>query len=205
MSLRVHAILSGTTVNGPGTRTCVWVQGCSIGCGGCWNPNTWAVEGGTLWDPKALAKHVVEEAAEGTQGLSLSGGEPWQQAPAVLEFVLAVRSLRPSWDVFAWTGYTVEALKFRGAAAVALLEAVDLVVDGPYVAHKAKDNLRWRGSSNQRLVPMTPRGAVMLAEEMRREVGLSEFEIVIDPEGRVVMTGFPADDLPFVSVAQRSL
>ena len=191
-TLRVHAILHGTTVNGPGVRTAIWVAGCTIGCPGCWNPETWDPARGTAWGPNELAEAIVQGAAPDTQGLTLSGGEPFQQAGAVAEFVQATRKLRPAWDVFVWTGYTLEALLVQyqtNPAIGALLRQIDILVDGPYVAARRVDKKLWCGSDNQTVVPLTHRGR---AEVAKATGSPGEFEIQISPGGHVAVTGFPA-------------
>lgn len=184
--LRVHAILHGTAVNGPGIRTAIWVQGCSLGCPGCWNPETWAPGDGTDWEPAALAREVARTARPDTRGLTLSGGEPFQQAEALAKFVQEIRDIAPAWDVFCWTGYTLGQLR-RQPSAEALLDQIDLLVDGRYIERLRRDDLPWRGSRNQRILPLTLRGAVMATEAPRGP----EAEYHIAADGTVVATGFP--------------
>ena len=194
--LRVHAILHGTTVNGPGVRTAVWQAGCSIGCLGCWNPETWDPAGGTAWSPQDLVEAVVRDATPRTQGLTLSGGEPFQQAEAAAEFVRAVKALQPTWDVFVWTGYTLDDLVTKAQKEPAiqdLLRQIDILVDGPYKAAQRSPGKLWCGSTNQRVLALTPRGqGLVLAAQTAWALGdHDEFEVQISPGGHVVVTGFP--------------
>ena len=130
---------------------------------------------------------VVRDSEPGTVGLSLSGGEPFEQAEAVATFVAEVRRLRPDWTVFAWSGRTVESHRRAGGARAALLGLVDLLVEGPFVSSQAQAELAWRGSRNQRLVPLPSAGSLMAAVGDASVV--AEFSIGCD--GTVVATGFP--------------
>lgn len=196
MRLRVHGVIHGTTVNGPGIRTAVWTQGCTIGCPGCWNPETWGAAGGIQLHPDELAEAVVREAVPNTQGITLSGGEPFQQAEAAAEFVQGVKHRRPAWDVFVWTGYVLDDLATMAARTpgiAALLGQIDILVDGPYVVARRTSKKLWCGSANQRVLPLSPRGdGLATGAQIAWAVnGHDEFEVVANPDGTVVVTGFP--------------
>jgi anaerobic ribonucleoside-triphosphate reductase activating protein len=85
----------------------VWVQGCSLGCPGCWNPQAHTFDAGEEIDPTELASRVVREAPAGTEGVTLSGGEPMQQALSVYHFITMIHALRPDWSIGMFTGYTL--------------------------------------------------------------------------------------------------
>jgi anaerobic ribonucleoside-triphosphate reductase activating protein len=106
--IRIHqnAILHGTRANGPELRTCIWLQGCSLNCPGCHNPATHPLSGGTLWESQALARHIILHCAVGTKGITVSGGEPMQQADELLALILAVKAYRPDFSVGIFSGYT---------------------------------------------------------------------------------------------------
>lgn len=183
LALRVAETQPRCTVLGPGVRFGVWVQGCGIGCAGCISPQWIPAEGGS-WLPVAeLAERIVHEAVD---GLTLSGGEPFDQAGAVADLVRRVRARRDM-SVLSYTGYTLSHLRRHGTPDQhALLAALDLLVDGPYLRAKHAD-LRWRASTNQRVHHLTGRHAPLDATD-DRSAGL-QFDIAGD--GTVHFTGVP--------------
>lgn len=146
--LNVGELLLRSRANGPGVRAVVWVQGCSIGCPGCINRHLIPRRRRHLVDPVALCCRLREAAPE-VEGGTLSGGEPFDQAPACALFLAAARRL--DWSTMVYSGYRLEDLCARGEPAIErMLEEIDLLIDGPYRSDLAAD-LLWRGSSNQRI------------------------------------------------------
>lgn len=177
MIARVHAREPRSRANGPGTRFVIWLQGCSLGCAGCFNPTTHAQRGGELVDTAALLAEVA--ATRGIDGLTLSGGEPLQQAPAALELLLGARRLGLSTLIF--SGYTIDEI---GAQALgpAVLAHTDVLVDGRYVAGD-RVGAGLRGSANQQI-------HVLGRRHTRAEVEATPTaEIRIARDGSVVLTG----------------
>jgi anaerobic ribonucleoside-triphosphate reductase activating protein len=153
--LVVGRIADGTRVLGPGLRAVVWVHGCPLRCVGCVAPEDLPFEGGTRWVVAALAERFSALPAEVT-GLTLSGGEPMAQAGALTALVDRMRVDR-DWSVMAFSGFTLSWLRRKGDGAQrALLDRLDILVDGPYVAARHAD-LLWRGSTNQRVHFLTTR------------------------------------------------
>lgn len=155
----------------------------------CWNKQTHDSGGGVLVDPDVLAAQIVSGAHPRTSGLSISGGEPFQQAAGLFPFVVAIRRLRPDWSIFSWSGYTMEQIRSQGAPAQALLSVLDILVDGPFDARQRQEGLLWRGSANQRLIGLTPVGMQLLAMASFEEQAVSEW--TFGPNGEVVVSGFP--------------
>jgi anaerobic ribonucleoside-triphosphate reductase activating protein len=146
---------ASTAVLGPGRRAVVWVHGCPLRCPGCIAPEDLPFEGGRRWPVPALAARLAVLPPAVT-GLTLSGGEPMAQAGALAELVDLIRTGR-DWSVMAFTGFTLERLRGRGDAGQrALLDRLDILVDGPYVQSRHAD-LLWRGSVNQRVHFLTDR------------------------------------------------
>ncbi len=176
-------------VNGPGRRFTVWAQGCSRRCPGCFNPDLLAFEGGRAVEPGVLAGRAWARGRP--DGISLSGGEPFDQAAGLAAFVDAVRARPGGRDltVVAFTGYTVEQLAAGADDQRALLARVDLVVDGPFDPGRAAA-LPLRGSSNQRLVARTGAGQDLAA---RAGTAAGAFQVVLTPDGGVILTGFPPE------------
>lgn len=181
-TLRVARWLPRSSVNGPGERFVVWVQGCTLRCPGCWNPDTWSARGGRAVGIDELV--ALYRATPGVEGLTVSGGEPFQQAAAVAELAEAIRALGGS--VMLFTGYPLDALVTP--AHRRLLAAADLVVAGPYERARATRDAGWIASSNQRLHALTDRYP---ADVMPRSPG---FEIHVGSDGGLVVTGFPPED-----------
>jgi anaerobic ribonucleoside-triphosphate reductase activating protein len=129
---------------------------------------------------EAMRQHEVE-------GITFSGGEPFQQAEALAH--LAARCNEQGLNAAAFTGYAHEFLcsVHAPAGAHALLAQIDLLIDGPYTAALRREDLPLRGSSNQRLVPLTPAGR-KLADRVTDDLPMVEFNFT---SGKLAVTGFP--------------
>lgn len=149
--LRIGRVLHGTTAEGPGSRTAVWVQGCSIRCKGCINPHLFSARGGELVDPEDL---VAEAVSAGVEGLTLLGGEPFDQAAACAS--LARRARKAGLGIICFTGYTRESLE-QDEVAASLIAEIDLLVDGPYLIDCPEEERALVGSTNQRFIHLTTR------------------------------------------------
>ncbi|USF27785.1 Anaerobic ribonucleoside-triphosphate reductase-activating protein [Firmicutes bacterium ASF500] len=158
--------------NGPGVRVSLFVSGCTHRCEECFNPETWDFSYGSPFGEAEMEKILSFLAPDHIRGLSLLGGEPFEpenQAP-VLELVRRVREKLPQKTIWCYTGYLFEALAAGtvGDHSRALLEGLDVLVDGPFVLAKKDLGLRFRGSSNQRIIDVPASlaaGEVQLAEE----------------------------------------
>lgn len=144
--IRVAQVIEDTEAEGPGRRFAVWVQGCPLRCPGCCNPQMLRFEGGTETTPEELAARAL--ARSGLEGVSLLGGEPFAQAPALATFARLVRA--GGLSVMIYSGFTRAELEAR-ADATGLLAACDLLVDGPYERERPEPRRRWIGSANQGL------------------------------------------------------
>ena len=177
ITARIHALEPRSRANGPGARFVVWLQGCTLGCPGCFNPKTHEAGAGREVAIAAIAAQLA--ATPGIEGLSLSGGEPLQQPEAALALLDAARALGLSTLVF--SGYTLaESRELPHGPAV--LDRLDVLIDGRYVAgERLATGLR--GSANQRIHLLTSRYA-------RADVEATPVaEIRISPRGEVVLTG----------------
>ena len=158
--------------NGPGVRVSLFVSGCTRRCQECFNPETWDFGFGSPFGDAETEKVLSLLDREHIRGLSLLGGEPFEpeNRGAVLELVKRVRERLPDKTIWCYTGYLFEELVGgeAGDQGRELLEKLDVLVDGPFVPEKKDLNLRFRGSSNQRIidVPASLRaGEARLAEE----------------------------------------
>ena len=149
--LRLAGVVRESFADGPGIRFTVFTQGCSHNCAGCHNPQTHSPDGGYMTTTEKLLCEIDKDPL--LSGVTISGGEPFMQAAAVAELVQRVRER--AMNVITYTGYTMEEL-LEGLDAHpdwhALLEATDLLVDGRFVLELRNPSLRFRGSSNQRVI-----------------------------------------------------
>lgn len=147
----VHMKEPAVRVLGPGVRYALWVQGCQRRCPGCTAPTAWNMREGQPIPTAALAWEI---ALSGAGGLTISGGEPFLQAEALGRMVEQIRSRRDM-GVIVYTGFLYEELLGMDGAR-ALLLWTDLLIDGPYI-RELDDGRSLRGSSNQRVLPLTER------------------------------------------------
>ncbi|MEJ8729752.1 4-hydroxyphenylacetate decarboxylase activating enzyme [uncultured Clostridium sp.] len=142
--------------NGPGVRTSIFVSGCTHHCKECFNPETWDFAYGQPFGGEQIQKILDCLSKPYIRGLSLLGGEPFepQNQRAVLELVRAIRARFPEKDIWCYSGYLFESLRDSqvGEYSQELLKELDVLVDGPFVLEKKDLSLRFRGSSNQRLI-----------------------------------------------------
>ncbi len=147
---RIAGLVTESLVDGPGIRSTLFFQGCTHFCDGCHNPATWDEKGGTeLTLAVILARLQMNPLIS---GVTFSGGEPFCQAEAA---ALLGKQLRAAGlNLWVYTGYYFEELLAAcGKPGVKeLLMVTDVLVDGPFVKVNQRDNLVFRGSSNQRLI-----------------------------------------------------
>jgi len=180
--LRVAAIVPVTEAEGPGRRFALWVQGCSIRCAGCCNPHLFDAGGGRAMAVSSVVD-LIRRSAERIEGITLLGGEPFEQAGPLSRVARGARDLGLS--VMTFSGYTLDELRSRGGAE-ALLAQTDLLVDGRYDAAQPETGRRWAGSANQRFHFLTARYSpgIELGRERMVEITLGG--------GRIRANGWPA-------------
>lgn len=151
VTLRIAQKIRDTEAEGPGVRFAVWVQGCTLRCAGCCNPEMFVHgKGGVEVEPAALAAEIL--ATPGIEGLSMLGGEPFEQAAEVAALARLVKAGGKT--VMIYSGYTLDELRERAKAdpgVQELLDTTDLLLDGRYDATKPEKARRWIGSTNQTL------------------------------------------------------
>jgi anaerobic ribonucleoside-triphosphate reductase activating protein len=151
--LKIAATMVSTGVNGPGRRFVIWLQGCSIRCQGCFNPEFWDTRRGESLSVADLLARI--SSAPEVEGVTFTGGEPLEQAQALLPLAQAVQCQGLS--IFCYTGYVYEdILQGKPPYAQELLRWVDILVDGPF-QEEAQAPLLWRGSRNQQVHFLTDR------------------------------------------------
>ncbi len=147
--------------NGEGVRVTLFVSGCTNRCERCFQPQTWAFDYGQPFT-RETEEHILSLLSPGyINGLTLLGGEPFEpeNQRALLPFVRRVRAAFPGKNIWAFSGFTYEELLRRGShphceATGELLSLIDVLVDGRFVEALKDISLRFRGSSNQRLIDL---------------------------------------------------
>ena len=145
--LRIAGTIGESIVDGPGIRYVLFTQGCPHGCPGCHNPQTHDFAGGKEVDTDLLLADILKNPF--VKAVTLSGGEPFAQPQALAQLAAALK--QKGFHLMCYSGYTFEQLLQR-ADARPLLETLDLLVDGPFVAAQKSIDLRFRGSANQRIL-----------------------------------------------------
>lgn len=200
--IRINRFASPVRSLGPGRRAVLWVQGCTLGCKGCASNDTWPLDGGEVWTlPRLAATIAGAMEQQDLDGLTISGGEPFQQPDVLADLVadLRTRGALHDRDVLLFTGYAPKRAQRLG---LRLWESADAIVAGPYRADLPGDD--WlRASSNQQLILNTP-----LAEErFVGPAGITHIQVTADGDDLLV-TGLPqAGDLErfWLRMAERGI
>lgn len=153
--MRISGITYESLVDGPGIRVAVFVQGCDINCPECHNPESHSRTGGREHTVREVIRMMKKPGAgrKMVKGITFSGGEPFLQAGDCAQ--IAFEAKRIGWDVATFTGHTYEELKSRKDADIhALLDFTDYLIDGPYIHEQRDLDLKFRGSTNQRIIDM---------------------------------------------------
>ena len=149
--MRIAEAVSDSIVDGPGLRLTIFTQGCPHHCPGCHNPQTHDPAGGTAYPVDEILAFAADNPL--LDGITLSGGEPFAQAQDCTALALAAR--KRGLNVWCYTGYTYEQLLQRARPEeLALLDACDVLIDGPFLQAERSLELPWRGSRNQRIIDL---------------------------------------------------
>lgn len=177
MKMRIYKILKATKVEGPGTRYCIWFQGCSRHCKGCWAKATWSKSGGEQVDTKDILADILN--TKGIEGVTFLGGEPFEQ-PKVLKY-LSKEIKKAGLSVLCFTGNRIEDLRIKYSD---ILENIDLLIDGEYIEEEKDFSRPWVGSKNQRYHFLTDRYDESILTEYKNKV-----EINIQKNGLIFING----------------
>lgn len=155
---RYAGIKYNDIVDGEGVCVSFWTQGCPHRCPECHNPQTWDFNGG-LEVPSDIREQLIEAiGANGIQrGFSILGGEPLceENLSLVNDIILSVREVYPQIKIYLWSGYTIEELTARrrsNSTLNSILSDIDVLIEGRYIKEKRDLTLKWRGSSNQKIL-----------------------------------------------------
>jgi anaerobic ribonucleoside-triphosphate reductase activating protein len=159
--MRIAAVKYVDVANGPGCRTSVFVSGCRRGCPGCFNQEAQDFAFGQDWTPELCEQILASLEPAYVTGLTLLGGEPFEpeNQRGLAELARAARERVSDLSLWCYTGFTIEQLTaadspVRSADSDELLGLIDVLVDGPFIQGLRDVTLRFRGSSNQRLLDL---------------------------------------------------
>lgn len=145
--LQVLDIVDGTIVDGPGLRTSIYLAGCKHQCPGCHNPQSWDFKAG---HPMSI-EEIIDHIEENDFNVTLSGGDPLYQLDSVIHLCQRIKELGK--NIWLYTGFTYEEI-LADPQLSKITEWVDTIVDGPFIAELRDISLRFRGSSNQRIITL---------------------------------------------------
>ena len=148
--MRYNKIRKMDIANGPGVIVSIFMQGCEFHCKNCFNPETWKFDGGEEFTDETIEKVLKACDKEYIEGLSILGGEPMhpKNIEGTTKLAKAFKEKFPNKTLWAWSGFTFE--KYLKDKPV--LNYVDVLVEGQYVDDLHNPTLKWRGSSNQRII-----------------------------------------------------
>lgn len=138
--------------NGPGVRTTIFLTGCTLNCKNCFNKEYQNFHFGKVFDDKAFDEVMDCLSDANISGLSVLGGEPFDNLAGLKEFITKVRA-KSEKDIWIYSGYTFEELLEKDGA-MDVLKNIDVLVDGRFVEDLKDLKLKFRGSSNQRIIDM---------------------------------------------------
>ena len=142
--------------NGPGVRTVLYVSGCSLHCKGCFNKELWDFNAGQEYTDEVQNKILDSMDRDWIAGLSILGGEPMEpdNQQSVYGLIKAVRDrFGDKKTIWLWTGY-VHKWEPKTEFTDKIIAELDVIVDGPFMLNKADTKLKFRGSSNQRIIEL---------------------------------------------------
>lgn len=179
----IASVLPVSTVNGPGRRVVIWVQGCTLKCPGCFSPELQPHEPRWLVEPVTFAQDVTDMCKKHCcEGITITGGEPLQQSRALELFTQKIKEMGYSTVVF--TGYTWEKVVQTDNKSIQnILKNIDIVIAGPYDPENNDDPRTWNNNKDKDIMFLTDRYS---SESM----DYSNLEVVIDFDIAIV-TGFP--------------
>lgn len=148
--MRYHKIRKMDISNGPGVRVSIFMQGCEFHCNNCFNPETWDFKAGEEFNENTINKVLMLSDKDYIVGLSILGGEPMH--PKNIEgttlLAKAFKEKYPNKNIWVWSGYLFD----KDLKDKEVLKYIDVLVDGRFVENLANPTLKWKGSSNQRVI-----------------------------------------------------
>lgn len=147
--MRYHLIRKMDISNGPGVRVSIFMQGCTFHCKNCFNPETWDFEGGEEFSEEVIDKVLFLCENEYVKGLSILGGEPMhpKNIDGTTKLAKAFKEKFPNKNLWVWSGFLFEQIKDNE-----VFKYIDVLVDGQFKDELRDPRLKWKGSSNQRVI-----------------------------------------------------
>jgi anaerobic ribonucleoside-triphosphate reductase activating protein len=180
VNVAINKVHHPVTALGPGRRVGIWLQGCSIRCAGCASLDTWAPDPRLDTTIDALMRWIGALPVDEIDGFTLSGGEPFDQPDALTALLGALAAWRAvhdrAADILAFSGYPLARLERRYPG---VLAGLDAVIAEPFRRDRPT-KLVWRGSANQRLVPLSPLGRERYGPYVDLEVERPPIQVAVD-------------------------
>jgi len=182
MLINLHSTIKSSRVNGPGDRFVIWTQGCRKMCKNCYNPETWSHYRNNLIDIDLLVEEIKNSS---TTGVTISGGDPFEQPEELFYLLGKIKQLDLSDGVIVFSGYTIDEIRVREELRKSL-DYIDVLIDGLYIDEKRITN-GLAGSSNQEFH--------FLTDKISRDSINIDQEVEIHSLGELIqITGFPLID-----------
>lgn len=183
MKIQINRIVRMTKNEGFGNRYCIWMQGCSIRCRGCMNSHMWSFDEGIPMNVSEILGDIQD--CTFIEGVTLLGGEPFDQSISLAELVRQVHDSGLSVIVF--TGYTLEYLIGQNDPSIqTILDNTDLLIDGPYIEECTDFSRPWIGSRNQRFLFLSDR---YCEADLKKQKTGSRYELRICKDGTITVNG----------------
>lgn len=186
MELYFARIAYPITTLGPGRRLVLWTAGCSRRCRGCISPDILVAQDQHRISLETLLCRIAQ-IGDGLDGLTLTGGDPFDQPEPVAKLVWALRILFPLWNFMAYSGHTINELK-RDKMKAETLSTIDLLIDGPYRQDLPTDH-PLIGSANQTFRPLSEAGETLLRRIEASVNTTNHFELATDGDGEALLVG----------------
>lgn len=180
VDIRINSYIPITKAEGPSTRFCIWVQGCSLHCKGCANHAMWDKEGGTIYETSEII-NLIKSYKDKIDGITFLGGEPLEQIEAVTEISKAVQGMGLS--VLVFTGYKYSELSGMEEFNE-LVKYIDILIDGRYEEDKQDFSRPWVGSSNQNYYFFSNRYDESIITSYKNKI-----EVRIDKDNNISLNG----------------
>jgi len=194
---------------GPGKRLAIWVQGCSRLCLGCISPDLWNSEKGSEVDVLSLASSILENA-EQFDGITITGGEPFEQYEALISFSSFIK-LKSDLEILVFSGYVLDELIEKHPDRL-FTKCMDYLIDGPFVQELQEDK-NLRGSTNQKMYRFevsaqsdkSLSGSEVSIHPVDFRKTANKWSLMLDEKNDVFMTGIPkSGDFDFITKQLRN-
>ena len=179
LKLLVNNIIEGTTVNGPGFRFGIWMQGCNRNCPGCFNKEACTPDGGYFISVDEIINKFSRQKYD---GISVSGGEPFYQEEGLTVLLQQIKEAGA--DTLVFTGFTYDELVRKNCKS---LLYCDYLIDGPYIKD-CPSHCKYTGSGNQRFLKLNE--GIIQEDLTDKTEDITESEFIINQDGSITTTGF---------------